>query len=848
MSSLINFLENSFAYHASRRRYRRSSSLRDQINLRPEPNSPIAAETEASPQEDTSRQIAATFFRRTQPNSLFNPRESNGTPLYQRYLNQEPTSSVNLLRNRIQETAQEASEFLRTASENFETSLNLFINPNPGLNNNEERDIITTVEGFLDALKNGLVKEVADNIIIESPFDLSVSKFEEGYLYNSELQNAWAGNSFNAYSLLVMNQRFYDKFVTGTPIEISNKRTDVFVDPKVIVALQREVGFPTFDAGDISSEGNFIIFDRNQPGGVSDSFGKDNITRINNVAIPTLNAFRDQLKQNLFEYIGADNIKPSKDKAVATLDAVWESIFSDPYSESYLNTNTTAMFADYLGLKAEVISSQNAVNYLANWGFIPQNTTPGSEIEYQYSPELMELNLGSGIGDESIWKSKSHDGVDGKALYSNFILGDLQTYIGDNIQGSGSPETQRKQFPKFYKKVLKGLLKKADKNGLQSDTGLPDVSIEERLRSTLRLYFVQRYNASSLQTQNGKGFANFANPFVDATYDQLFGFDGAEPLGYGSKTGNSYNFNEVYGDTQLHTFMGQEVWIPNVAIGDLDKVINIQGTFNVTPPTPDNLFGELQEQGWFEGDPPQIKDGSDFTKFQNGGNINELSKVYVMTDENKQARAIRFTPGAATGASSDTLSAYNLTIDEPYLTRNTLVNNGDRPWQRIQIGQLDGIVHSEGVLPDQFNTYISLAGGLDRITGSQFIDVIIGPGLDDVSGSLTVDAGAGGDVVAPGRNGSTVILGEGRDKLVIDNGDLFGQTILFDFKFSEDTLILGSGIKASVDDSQPQFLYLYEDGGEHMKTLALSQESDQDWNDYSKYDPSFTLQPLPDSF
>ena len=87
--------------------------------------------------------------------------------------------------------------------------------------------------------------------------------------------------------------------------------------------------------------------------------------------------------------------------------------------------------------------------------------------------------------------------------------------------------------------------------------------------------------------------------------------------------------------------MGQEVWIPNVAIGDLDKVINVQGTFNVAPPTPDNLFEELQEQGWFEGDPPKIIDGSDFTKFQNGGNINELSKVYMMTNENKQARAIR---------------------------------------------------------------------------------------------------------------------------------------------------------------------------------------------------------------
>ena len=480
---VINYFEESLKYVSRNTRFKNWSSPWVQSSFSAVPEFSLADEIKIDLTFAEKQIEQGEPSESIDTNSLDLPALALSTP-YQQEISELFTAPYKAERNEIINAIGEKSDQLREISDNFRQSISLLLKPN----RNETRDIITTVEGFLDALKNGQVKEVADNIIIESPFDQSVSKFEEGYLYNSELQNAWAGNSFNAYSLLVMNQRFYDKNVTGNPDKISNQRTNVFVNPKVIVALQREVGFPTQTAGDEGSQGNFIIFDRNQPQGVSDSFGRDNITRINNAAIPTLNAFRDQLKQNLFEYIGADNIKPSEDKAVATLDAVWESIFSDPYSESYLNTNTNAMFADYLGVKPEVVASQKNVNYLANWNF-------GDE---KYSVDMMQKNLGTSINDDSIWQTTSVEGVDGKLLYSDFILGDLQTYIGKNIQGNldgnEPPETQRKQFPKFYRKVLKGLLKKADKNGLQSDKGLPGVSIEERLRSTLRLYFVQRYN------------------------------------------------------------------------------------------------------------------------------------------------------------------------------------------------------------------------------------------------------------------------------------------------------------------------------------------------------------------
>jgi hypothetical protein len=84
--------------------------------------------------------------------------------------------------------------------------------------------------------------------------------------------------------------------------------------------------------------------------------------------------------------------------------------------------------------------------------------------------------------------------------------------------------------------------------------------------------------------------------------------------------------------------------------------------------------------------------------------------------------------------------------------------------------------------------------------------------------------------VAPGRGSGIISLGSGRDKLVIDKGDTFGRTTLFDFKFKRDSLVLHQDLKASIDVDNDQFLFVFNEADEdglisEYKTLHLTQSS-----------------------
>ena len=135
-------------------------------------------------------------------------------------------------------------------------------------------------------------------------------------------------------------------------------------------------------------------------------------------------------------------------------------------------------------------------------------------------------------------------------------------------------------------------------------------------------------------------------------------------------------------------------------------------------------------------------------------------------------------------------------------------------------------------MPSQFKTYTFLGGGIDRITGSDFADVIVGTTRQKdgtiTAGSLTVYAGDGDDVVAPGRGSGIISLGDGSDQLVIDKSDTFSRTTLFDFSFAEDELILHKNLRASIDVNNDQFLYVFREKNHQIseyKTLHLTQSS-----------------------
>ena len=183
-----------------------------------------------------------------------------------------------------------------------------------------------------------------------------------------------------------------------------------------------------------------------------------------------------------------------------------------------------------------------------------------------------------------------------------------------------------------------------------------------------------------------------------------------------------------------------------------------------------------------------------------------------------------------TTTSSDTLDASGVSLlAGTYLTPTTTVDINTEP---TELRTLHRIVGHPDVLPSEFTTYISLAGGVDRVTGSDFADVIVGPTSDAPHGRLTVNAGPGDDVISPGQGWVTVELGTGADKVIFDHGDLFGIANFLDFRISDgDTLVVSDGIDVTWNLKTPDTLILSSAAG--TKTLRLTPigtSGDLQWN------------------
>ena len=136
-----------------------------------------------------------------------------------------------------------------------------------------------------------------------------------------------------------------------------------------------------------------------------------------------------------------------------------------------------------------------------------------------------------------------------------------------------------------------------------------------------------------------------------------------------------------------------------------------------------------------------------------------------------------------------------------YCTLTSINDTIDVDGTSTEIRSLHSLLGHPDVLPAEFATYISLAGGVDRVTGGSLNDVIIGTsksGNVPVPGRLVVSAGAGQDVVSPGRGGSLVELGPGNDTVIFGIDDLFGETNFLDFVSGEDRIVLDHRISLDV--------------------------------------------------
>ena len=319
-----------------------------------------------------------------------------------------------------------------------------------------------------------------------------------------------------------------------------------------------------------------------------------------------------------------------------------------------------------------------------------------------------------------------------------------------------------------------------------------------------RCLLAMAFDASPNFSSFGVGFSNVANPMAGGS--QFANKPGTSPV-------ETFNAS---------MYAGQEYLVANSPLASLVDTVSLGG------PPAETLVGE---PSWLQRNTAGLFYSLDPTTLIGNGvyDTTPASGSYQWSGKiTRVGTAVLFDPGSTT---RDTLTA-SIRAGKPgnALTPDTKIGTG-----ATRLRDLPALANS--YLPKKFATYVSMGGGLDRVTGRALSDVVIGPTLAGVpvqqsygfSGELIVNAGAGNDVVEPGRGGSLVWLGSGKNLLIVGQGDLFGQATVMDFHAHQDELILDRSFTATGWNTNT--LTISDSHGD-QKTLVLTGTSSPVWKRY----------------
>ena len=645
-------------------------------------------------------------------------------------------------------------------------------------------NIINSIDDFEKALKNQEVKEVSDDLI-------GVFYNQDDALYAKNLQRAWAGQSDNLYTLLQLNQRFPG----ATVLNPDTLTISYQISNMTMQAMMRVVGFPFEGEGPANRllpsqavEGP----DNPEPNGYTLKwliFSKKNQEFIEtnpegnpfidwkglNIEVPTIEHFfeftndpingRDQSVQAA---TGGTPVGPLPSEVLVKLQNHYTDI-------GPTKKNVVEIFSEISGIS-------NLSSLLLYPGLVNDinNQPVGGEHETLQNVQVYDAKNVQLQNQDAATINPTNYGIYQEA--SEDIGGYYNTW-DTALLGSAGQRTQVQVTSFFNEFVAKRLsIIEGENNGETPNQTVINSTIDE-LAIGLRALMALAYDASPLWTGYGIGFANAANPMVGKTLSEI-----QSP------------------DSFIDYFNGQEIQLRNILVPSKSLIVEAQ----------DPLLGaQYTTYGWFDLHQHITLSGTD-NYFDPQANQPGFRDNYKIGTSNS---AVLFNPE---NLFSDTVSAAAIPdLSAGTLTPDSLINDNGSP---KAIRDLEPIFSQVGLLPDNFATFISTAGGVDRVTGSKFSDVIVGPSHHAKHGRLTVSAGAGADVVIPGRGGSLVELGPDSDTIVIRRGDLFGTTNLLDFKASEDTIVYDkSTIKAFIDTNDANTLILTDRfGGSATKTLRLT--------------------------
>ena len=640
-----------------------------------------------------------------------------------------------------------------------------------------ERDIISSIDQLREAILNYEVKEVSSDLV----FNFSGGKS----LYPQELGFAWTASSATLYDLLVLNQRFQ-----SSSVDLSKKdKNELKIDLKVINALQRGVGFgfgyqnnnlsveeleaadyPVFDVVENTFPITAVIFDKTEgPFTAFDSSGSQN--SINQLTIDQRIPTQAYWQELLDEKISKTVCKPISIPGV---------VFSE-ITKRYANSDpTTTNYGNIVGIEDTLFFGAGG----------------GSGV---LKPDGFAFTEGLGSADFHQWNTFPEAFVSSEGAF------ELMKSVNKAFGVNGGPKfTLDKASEIFYEDFLQKrleeyvLLKGVQLVNDDKFFEFRKAEIIGELVVLVRSFENFQLASSSLNTgSNGEGFSNAANPLVGRSYEAITSND----------------------DYYIDTFVGQEFIVDNLKLPDPGKYYD-EGWLSLSSSSDKSEKNNYPSKGWFDLDKKKSLRKSDV-----GGDLSDYTSNFVINDH-----TIKYAAFARDSVSSDTISAAELTSESKNtLQGSTRIRND--AFEGVRIDELVGF--GSDFLPDDFSTFISMAGGVDRVTGSRFADVIIGPDQSSLHGTMTFNSGDGGDFVKPGRGQSLWLLGEGNDVIAFSKGDLFGQSIFLDYNKEEDILIYEKGITAEIDANDGSILYLKDESSDAMKTILLSGSSDLLWSEQS---------------
>ena len=680
--------------------------------------------------------------------------------------------------------------------------------------------LIQTPEEFKKAIQEFRVEEVSPEL-----FGTLTDAFF-GTLTSPIKKYSWTSRSANLYQFLVLNQRYQNRltpadsryFQDTDPISLEGVRVDAIVSEEAMNGLSRIVGVPgsvkdwkAFGADDYNPA-NAVYSYNSQLVVYKEKAEKQGV--LGGPALPEMPTWRDLIRI-------VNGHKPD-DQAILEIPEDVIIRFEEAYSETSKGKSTPV----------EVFSSLTGINTASSLSFDTQlkkvNKNEATGIK------TLDLDPGVGISDAT------------RAAVVEEVFDVLKPHVDDNINfnqpyGSGTREYSARFFQNFANKY--NYKSESDLNALSEDfEGLTNLEV---LTIGVRIFLDQAYGASPYFTGFGFGYMLGQNPLAGRrTPLQL------DP-GVNLDRGVYENFTDE--EKLRESFTGQEYFVNNIQWWSVTGAnaqnyhYGMGGEENGVSQNVDvQVFGSKVNRGVNLRNPEAIKNGhfdyvnmrlqnvgdSPYNKFTRGwhGTSGEASANYnmryVVTSDN-----VLFTTSPEADFTSDVIDATEIKffeLDNSFHKDYELVDHNNQKLVAQDtmlysvLPELDSVVNETG----RYAFVSRSSGGIDRVYGSEFNDIITGsPAGTTSGGQMHVEAGGGDDIINTGRGASLIYTGTGNDRIFVESDELFGDSIIMDFLSSKDKIYIPKTLQSQVSYNMNTLSISDASNGYDTKVFKLSGES-----------------------